>query len=165
MTLALGVWNFSLPSWLCHGPSLLLLQESISSLIFTGMNALELCSDSGYLASSLSTGFAEITVRRTSLAGQPYFELKEQVWNASSSTGTIFGPKILMEISMKDDLHNMKDKTTLAKTVLKSKLVLKQGVPIMAQWEMNLTSSQEDACLIPGLAQWAKDQALPWAVV
>ena len=33
-----------------------------------------------------------------------------------------------------------------------------QGVPVVAQWLKNPTRSHEVAGLIPGLAQWAKDQ-------
>ena len=32
------------------------------------------------------------------------------------------------------------------------------GVPVVAQWLMNLTKNQEVACLIPGLAQRVKDR-------
>ena len=38
------------------------------------------------------------------------------------------------------------------------------GVPIVAQWVKNLASLHDGVGSIPGLAQWAKDLALPWAV-
>ena len=35
------------------------------------------------------------------------------------------------------------------------------GVPFMAQWLTNPTRIQEDSGLVPGLAQWVEDLALP----
>ena len=39
------------------------------------------------------------------------------------------------------------------------------GVPIVAQWLTNPSRNHGVAGSIPGLAQWVRDLALPWAVV
>ena len=40
------------------------------------------------------------------------------------------------------------------------KFIYIMGVPIVAQWVKNLTSTHEDSSLIPGFTQWIKDPVL-----
>ena len=42
-----------------------------------------------------------------------------------------------------------------------NKNIIQNGVPIVVQWLTNPTRNHEVAGLVPALAQWAKDPALP----
>ena len=60
---------------------------------------------------------------------------------------------------MKQKRRKVPITSTEIETVIKK---LPTEVPIMAQWLMNLTMrNHEFVGLIPGLAQWVKDPALP----
>ena len=63
-------------------------------------------------------------------------------------------------------VHGMSDPTITGKiipTPAMNYLHVKRGkgVPVVAQWLTNLTSSHDGTGLIPGLAQLVKDLALP----
>ena len=56
--------------------------------------------------------------------------------------------------------HGLLYQNFMGTTNQKSTTNINRGVPIMAQWLMNLTSVHGDAGSICGLAQWVKDPAL-----
>ena len=55
-------------------------------------------------------------------------------------------------------LNGQGDAFTIVIVILKK---THSGVPVMAQWLTNLTRNHEIVGLIPGLAQWVEDPALP----
>ena len=42
-----------------------------------------------------------------------------------------------------------------------TKIIKTEGIPIVSQWVTKPIRIHEDAGLIPGLAQWAKDLSFP----
>ena len=62
---------------------------------------------------------------------------------------------------MNKSLPQSEGPQTLARISITHRAYYNTGVPIVAQQVKNPTSIQDDLGLIPGLAKWVKDLALP----
>ena len=61
--------------------------------------------------------------------------------------------------------HKLNRRKKTSSAILRGNKKTLSGVPIVAQWVMNLASIYEDVNLTPGLVQWVKNLALLWPVV
>ena len=69
------------------------------------------------------------------------------------------------EYQTKQSKSEEKDKFYIILLCVESKMWHESGIPIMTPQLMNSASIHEDAGSLPGLNQWVKYPAFPWAVV